>query len=419
MSVESSCLFLTATTTPSRGVNFKPHFSPEMHAAFEVQRRDEPVFWCEEIGYWALTKYADVHALLHDGVRFSSESATRPVTPMNSQALEILKESGYGQAPSHSTLQGAEQKRIRGITSQTLNLREFMKLESHIRGLVAEAIERIQDKDEIDLLHEVNYELPAQVDFKLLGIPDADIPDLQRSAGAQSVIDFSPSTAEQQIEGAGNLAAFWKYCVALVDGRLKQPSDDLTSRMLVIRNSDDSVMTIVECVTHTLGVTFAGQETTTNQLIHTFRSLPQNREQWQALCADASLAANTVEEGMRYAGAVIGWRRIALEDVEFSGEKIRKGAPFMLSFASANRDDEMFPEPHRFDIRHSNAGKQLTFGTGVHFCVGAPLARLEMKIVFEEFSKRFPKLRLVEPDAATHMHTFVFRAADSLRVTLQ
>jgi hypothetical protein len=400
--------------------DFKPYYSPELHAAFEVQRRREPVFWSDEIGYWVLTKHSDVYSVLHDGERFSSQNTTRPVTPMHPDADAILREGGfYNQTGSHSSLGGAVHKRIRGATSQTLNLREFAKLESHIRRLVAEAIERIEGKDEVDLLHEVNYELPALVVFKLMGIPDADVPAVKTWAGARSVIDFSPATYEQQVEGAKNMAAFWQYCAALVEDRLKSPRDDFSSRMLAIRNGDDRVMTIPEIITHTFGVAFAGHETTTNQLTNTFRCLLEKREQWEALCADPSLAANTVEEGMRYAGAVIGWRRIALQDVEFRGVKIPEGAPIVLSFASANRDEEVFPDPHRFDIRRANARKQLTFGNGVHFCLGAPLARLEMKIVFEEFAKRFPKMRLVQPDTAKHMHTFVFRAPDALRVTLQ
>lgn len=403
----------------SAAKDFRPYYSPELHAAFEVQRRTEPVFWCEEIGYWVLTKHSDVYAVLHDGVRFSSENTTRPVTPMSPEAMAILKEEGYASTASHSTLYGEVHKRTRAVTSQKLNLREFVKLESHIRRLVAEAIERIEGKDEVDLLAEVNYELPAHVVFKLMGIPDADVPSVKKWAAARSVIDFSPATHEQQLEGARNMAAFWQYCAALVADRQKNPGDDFTSQMLAIRNGDDSVISIPEIITHTFGVAFAGHETTTNQLTNTFRSLLESRSQWEALCADPTLAANTVEEGMRYAGAVIGWRRIALEDVEFRGVKIPKGAPIMLSFASANRDEEVFPEPHRFDIRRANARKQLTFGNGVHFCLGAPLARLEMKIVFEAFARRFPKMRLVQPDTAQHLHTFVFRAPDALRVTLQ
>ena len=413
MNTTTGCPFQAATK------DFRPYYSPELHAAFEVQRRTEPVFWCEEIGYWVLTKHSDVYTVLHDGVRFSSENTTRPVTPMSPEAMAILKEEGYASTASHSTLYGDVHKRTRAVTSQKLNLREFVKLESHIRRLVAEAIERIEGKDEVDLLAEVNYELPAHVVFKLMGIPDADVPNVKKWAAARSVIDFSPATHEQQLEGARNMAAFWQYCAALVADRQKNPGDDFTSRMLAIRNGDDSVISIPEIITHTFGVAFAGHETTTNQLTNTFRSLLENRSQWEALCADPTLAANTVEEGMRYAGAVIGWRRIALEDVEFRGVKIPKGAPIMLSFASANRDEEVFPEPHRFDIRRANARKQLTFGNGIHFCLGAPLARLEMKIVFEEFAKRFPQMRLVQPDTAQHMHTFVFRAADALRVTLQ
>lgn len=399
--------------------DFKPYYSPELHAAFEQQRRQEPVFWCEEIGYWVLTKHADVLSVLLDGKRFSSQNTTRPVTPMHPDAQAILQEGGYAPTGSHSSLDGDTHKRIRGVTSQVLNLREFVKLEPHIRRLVNEAMDRIAGKAAVDLLAEVNYELPAQVIFKVLGIPEADIPNVKKWAGTRSVIDFSPATYEQQVEGAKNMVAYWRYCTELVQDRLKHPKDDFTSRILAIRNGDDSVMSIPEAVNHTFGVAFAGHETTTNQLTNTFRTLLQHPDQWDALCADPTLAANTVEEGMRYAGAVIGWRRIALEDVEFRGVTIPKGAPIMLSFASANRDEELFEDPQRFDIRRANARRQLTFGNGVHFCLGAPLARLEMKIVFEEFSKRFPKMRLVEPDTASHMHTFVFRAPSALNVALQ
>lgn len=405
--------------TPAAGAGFQPYYRPELHAAFEAMRRSEPVFWCEEIGYWVLTRHADAYEVLHDGVRFSSQNTTRPVTPMHPDAQKILQEGGYAPTGSHSSLDGETHRRIRGVTSQVLNLREFIRLEPHIRELVAQAMDRIDGRDDVDLLRDVNYELPARVVFRLLGIPESDIPEVKRWAGARSVIDFSPATYEQQIEGARNLVAYWQYCKAMVEDRLRHPRDDFTSRILAIRNGEDSVMTLAEATNHTFGVAFAGHETTTNQLTNTFRTLLRHRDQWERLCADPQLAANTVEEGMRHAGAVIGWRRVAMEDVEFRGVKIPKGSPIMLSLASANRDEDVFEDPHRFDIGRKNARRQLTFGNGVHFCLGAPLARLEMKIVFEEFAKRFPGMRLREPDEARHMHTFVFRAPEALKVTLQ
>ena len=418
--VMSGCPFLAGSdaAATSQAAGFQPYYRPELHAALEHQRRQEPVFWCEEIGYWVLTRHEDVYAVLHDGKRFSSQNTTRPVTPMHPDAQAILKEGGYAPTGSHSSLDGETHKRIRAVTSQVLNLREFIPLESHIRTLVAEAIARIEGREQVDLLADVNYELPAQVVFKILGIPESDIPNVKQWAGMRSVIDFSPSPYEQQIAGAKNLVAYWQYCTDLVNDRLKHPRHDFTSRILAIRNGDDAVMSLPEAVNHTFGVAFAGHETTTNQLTNTFRTLMQHPEQWRALCDEPSLGANTVEEGMRYAGAVIGWRRVALEDVEIRGVKIPQGAPIMLSFASANRDEAVFEDPHRFDIRRKNARRQLTFGNGVHFCLGAPLARLEMKIVFEEFAKRFPRMRLVQPDAAQHMHTFVFRAPSALHVTL-
>lgn len=414
MTAVSACPFHAA-----QAAGFQPYYRPELHAALAAQRERAPVFWCEEIGYWVLTKYADVHAVLHDGVRFSAQNTTRPVTPLHPDAQKILADGGYAPTGSHSSLDGATHQRIRGVTSQVLNLRAFIGLEPHIRRLVAEAMDRIDGRDDVDLLRDVNYELPAQVVFKLLGIPEADIPEVKKWAGTRSVIDFSPATPAQQINGAKNLVAYWQYCRAMVEDRLKHPRDDFTSRILALRNGDDAVMTLGEATNHTFGVAFAGHETTTNQLTNTFRTLLQHRDQWQRLCADPTLAANTVEEGMRHAGAVIGWRRIAKEDVQFQGVKIPAGAPIMLSLASANRDEAVFEDPQRFDIARKNARRQLTFGNGVHFCLGAPLARLEMKIVFEEFAQRFPHMRLRTPDAARHMHTFVFRAPEALPVVLR
>ncbi len=416
MNAMTGCPF---NSSAGSSADFKPYYRPELHAALEQQRRSEPVFWCEEIGYWVLTKFKDAYTVLHDGKRFSSQNTTRPVTPMHPDALAILKDGGYASTGSHSSLDGETHKRIRGVTSQVLHLRDFINLEPHIRKLVANVMDQLEGKGQVDLLHDVNYELPAQVVFKLLGIPTSDIPNVKIWSGARSVIDFSPATYAQQIEGAKNMVAYWQYCADMVRDRLKSPRDDFTSRILAIRGGDDSVMTLAEATTHTFGVAFAGHETTTNQLTNTFRSLMEYPDQWQALCAEPALAANTVEEGMRFAGAVIGWRRIALEDVEFQGVKIPAGAPIMLSLASANRDEDVFVNPHCFDITRKNARKQLTFGNGVHFCLGAPLARMEMKIVFEEFSKRFPKMKLENPNAAQHMHTFVFRAPSALPVVLQ
>ena len=406
------------SATGDRG-EFLPYYSARLHAELEHRRRHEPVFWCEEIGYWVLTRHADVYRVLHDGVRFSSQNTTRPLNPMHPDAQAIVRDGGYAPTGNHSSLDGDAHRRIRSTTSQVLNLREFVGMHAQVRELVEQAIDRIAHRDTIDLLADFCYELPAQVVFKVLGIPDSDIADVKKWAGARSVIDFSPASYEQQMTGARNMVAFWQYCVEMVNDRLKHPRADFTSRILAIRNGDDAVMTLPEAVNHTFGVAFAGHETTTNQLTNTFRELMSHPDQWRALCNEPSLAANAVEEGMRYAGAVIGWRRIALEEVELSGVKIPKGAPILLSLASANRDEAVFENAQRFDIRRKNARKQLTFGNGVHFCLGAPLARMEMKIVLERFAIRFPRMRLIEPDAASYMHTFIFRAPRALHVALR
>jgi cytochrome P450 len=142
------------------------------------------------------------------------------------------------------------------------------------------------------------------------------------------------------------------------------------------------------------------------------------RENWEAVCADPSLVANAVEEGLRFCGSVIGWRRTATEDVEMGGTVIPEGAPILLSLASANRDPEVFEDPERFDVRRKNARRHMTLGAGIHFCLGAPLTRLEMKIALEMLVQRFPNLSLVPGETVEHYDTFIMRAPDKLMVNL-
>jgi cytochrome P450 len=163
---------------------------------------------------------------------------------------------------------------------------------------------------------------------------------------------------------------------------------------------------------------FAGHETTTNQLTNAFRELMIQRHAWEAICADPSLIPSVVEETLRLDGAVIHWRRRAKKDVEISGVKVPAGANIMLSFAAANRDEAVFPDPDVLDVRRANARKHLTFGNGIHVCAGAALARLEMKIVMEEVTKRFPDMRLAPGEDVSHLYTYVFRAPTALWVDL-
>lgn len=390
-----------------------------IHDELARARSEAPVFWDEETGHWIVTRFDDVMTILHDHDHVSSENTSDSATPMHSDALTIMKDGGFTAEKVQSNCDGERHTRIRNVSAKVLNMKEFMVLEPQIRQIVTAALDRLEGRDEVDLLKELTYELPARVIFLMLGVPDEDIEKVKAWSGTRTVMNFSPSTYDQQIAGAHDMVDYWRYCVDMVRDRMENPGEDVASRLLAIRNGDDSVITLNELTTVVYGLAFAGHETTTSQLTNAFRALLTWRENWEAICADPALIPQAVEEAFRFCGAVIGWRRRALSDIEIGGVTIPEGAGMILSFGSANRDDAMFPEPDRFDVTRKNARRHLTMGNGKHHCLGAPLARLEMKIVLEEVTRRFPNLRLAEGPAPTFAHTYVFQAPTALKVRLR
>lgn len=398
---------------------FLPYFAGDLYARLGAARAQEPVFYCDEIDHWVVTKYRDVVRVLQDTGSFSAQNATTRLSPMHADALQILKDGGFTPTLTQASIDPPDHTRVRTATNPLMNSKVAALLEDQVRGIVRGYVERLEGKDRVDLLKALTYELPARVIFLLLGVPDEDITLVKELATGRTQIDFSPSTYEQQLQGARNLVGLWQYTVALVQDRLRTPREDFTSGLLRIRNGDDAVLTLNEVNTVTYGIFFAGHETTTNQLTNTIREMLIQRANWDAICADPSLIPNAVEEGFRFCGAVIGWRRRVIKAVQVGDVVLPPGSNVMLSFASANRDEAVFDNPDVFDVRRKNARRHLTLGNGIHFCLGAPLARLEMKLVLEEFSRAHPATRLVGGDEPKYVHTFVFRAPDSLMVDLR
>ena len=383
-----------------------------------AMRRSQPVFFDAEFGYWVVTRYQDVRSILQDSRRFSAQNTTVPLKPMHPDAVKILQEGNFTSEKTFSSIDPPRHTRLRTAANPQLNPKVSAILEADVRRIVGEEVAKLEGQREIDLLSAFTYELPARVIFVLLGIPEADVPLVKRLATGRVQIDFSPSTREQQIAAAHNLVGLWGYTSALVQDRIKNPKSDFTSGLLRFRNGDDSILTINEITTITYGLIFAGHETTTNQLTNSIREMLHDRAAWKAICDDPGLIPNAIEEGFRLCGAVTAWRRVALEDVEIAGQVIPANANVLLSFAAANRDEEVFPNPDVYDVRRDNARRHLTLGNGIHFCLGASLTRLEMKIALEQLTARYPGMRLREDEECPHFHTFIFRAPERLLVDL-
>lgn len=395
-----------------------PAFDPiAIHAILEEAREREPVFYSPELGYWVVTRYDDVLSILRNPDQFSAANANTPITAVPEEALQVLKQGRYALEGVQVNCDPPRHTRIKTSVQQVLNIKNYLPLEGEIRRIAVEAIAQFAG-DRVDLLQALTYELPAKTIFKILDIPENEAPLVKQWSTNRMLLSFSRPSRELQVESAHNLVKFWDYCVRMVQERIDNPGQDFASHLLALRAGNDNVLTINEINSCTFALLFAGHETTTSQMTNTIRALLTSPDQWRLLCTQPGLIPNAIEEGLRMYGAVSNWRRRTKTDVVIAGRAIPAGSNLLISFASANRDPRQFEDPDRFDVKRKNARKHLTFGNGIHHCLGAPLARLEMRVVLEELMARFPDMMLAEEAVARYEESFAFRIPKSLRVAL-
>jgi cytochrome P450 len=212
------------------------------------------------------------------------------------------------------------------------------------------------------------------------------------------------------------MAGFWRYAETLVASRAEHPRDDFTSDLVLARDGDLPSLNHQEVTSIVYELLFVGHETTTGLIGNTMRRLLAERRAWEEVCGDPSLIPNAIEEVLRLESSVIAWRRRTTQAVEIGGVPVPADANLLLLLGSANRDPAHFEDPDRFDIQRSNAKDHLSFGYGAHHCLGAPLARLTVRVVLEELSARLPSLRLVPGQTLRFQPNTTFRGPLSLLV---
>ncbi len=405
---------------PVSGVDldYRPFEHHGMYAFFAEAREAAPVFYCPEIGYWVVTRREDILPIFRDPDRFSAAIALSPVKPLSEKAVALMQTHGYGAEPTQVNCDRPKHTRIRKFAGQLLAAKHYAKLEPGVRDLVREFCAALEGRPRVDMVRDFAYDLPARVIFLMLGIPDEDTPKIKEWADNRLLLTFGELSEEAQIAAAEQMVDYWNYCTALVDDRMARPRDDYASQLLAMRAGDDDRLTINEVCSLVFGLLLAGHETTTNMTTNALHALLSHREQWEAICADPSLIPNAVEEVLRFASSVVCWRRRTLEPVEIAGDTIPEGENILLALGSANTDEAHFEDPLRLDISRENARDHLSFGNGTHFCLGAPLARIELRIILEELTRCFPNMTLADGEPLDYIRTIAFRGPEHLWVDL-
>ena len=388
----------------------------QLEQTLNQARAEDPVTYLPDIGYWAVSKYDDVKRILGDTENFSAEITLQPLEPFTDEVVEFLKERKFTPRPTLSNNTRDDHARIRRHTQIAFAPRRMKTLEPYIRQLIDEAVgEFIEDK-RADLVAQLVYELPALVLFKLLGVPPEDVAHIKRWADDRLLLTFGRLNGERQLEAARNLADYWDYCLDLVQQKIAEPGDDLTSDMLATRAEDESALSIEDINNVVFGLLLAGHETTTNASANAILTLLQEEGAWTELAENPDLVPGAIEELLRFRPSVVAWRRLAREPVEICGVSIPAGDRVLCFLASANRDEEKFEDSELFNMHRKDARAHIAFGFGNHFCLGAPLARFELQVILEELTKRLPNLRLVDDQSFAMVETVQFRGPKELWV---
>jgi hypothetical protein len=393
----------------------RPETIADPFPIFAELRRRDPVHWSDVLGGWVLTRYRDVRLALTDA-RFSADR----ITPFRdhlepdarAQIAELLKTLGlwavFNDPPAHT--------RRRGLLNKAFTPRAVMALRPLIERIVAHLIARVSERGDFDLIAGFAYPLPASVIAGMIGVPIEDLDRFKTwSDEIAAFVGSALATPDKRARGERGVREMSAYFRAVIAEHRKRPREDILSALLAAEEQG-SGFGEDELVASCILLLFAGHETTTNLVGNGMLALLRHPEAVAALRRDRALGASAVEEMLRYDGPTQAMTRIALEDVrlEEAAPVIRAGDRVFALLNAANRDPQVFAEPDRFDVARGDS-RHLSFGFGIHFCLGAPLARLEGQIAVAQLVERLPDLALAI-DAPQWSDSFVLRGVKSLPV---
>jgi cholest-4-en-3-one 26-monooxygenase len=360
------------------------------HEAFKRLRREAPIYkHPDEDGYfYALTRYEDVVAVSQDAQTFSSARGTNIPVMRDEQGLALLQMLMLNMDPPRHT-------KYRRLVSAGFTPAMIRKLEPHVREMTDRIIDNVAARGECDFVTEIAAELPLQAIAELIGVPLEDRHKIFE--WSNRLIGFDDPEYGNSTEGGREAATqMFMYANELATTRRAQPQQDLVS-VLMDAEVDGERLSEPEFDAFFLLLAVAGNETTRNAISGGMLALFEHPEQRARLAADPSLMPSAIEEILRWVAPVMYFRRTALRDAELRGTPIREGDRVVLYYGSANRDEEVFPDGDVFDVGRS-PNQHLSFGAGgPHFCLGASLARLEMRMMFEQVLARLPDIELAGP----------------------
>ena len=362
-----------------------PEVLADPYPLYHSLRREDPVLWDPYLHSWIVTRYADVVRVLHD---FSARTAPSPeqlaakdLSELNPIAQVMAKQMLFLDPPDHT--------RVRSLAAQAFTPQRVEAMRSHIRDVANGLLDAIDPGGPVDLMKALAEPFPCIVNAEMLGVPAEDHAQLKLwSMDFGEMLGNYQHSADRVQRVLKSLREMTSYFQSAMREQRLNPRGGLVSSLMNARIEGER-LTEEEVIANLIVTMVGGQETTTNLIANGVLSLLRNPDQLAMLRADPSLIPSAVEEFLRYESPSQHTSRLAPEDVEMGGKRIRKGQAVIAVMAAGNRDPERFVDPDRLDITRTD-NRHLAFGWAAHFCFGAALARMEAQIVFQSLLERFP-----------------------------
>ena len=386
---------------------FTVEFQADPFPILRRLREEDPIH-CSPLG-WVLTRYDDVVASLRNsslGAAFDRKGGREQLG--DGAAFAYVSNRIHNFDPPDHT-------RLRSLVTKAFTVRRVEALRPYVQGIADTLLDRVQGAKTIDVLAALAHPLPSLVICEMLGVPESDRPQFSRWTEDIAFLLLPPVPLHRLEAGEAAAAEFMTYVRDLIAHRRATPADDLLSALIAAEEHGDR-LSIDELIANVVFLFSAGHQTTRDLVGNGLLALLRHPDQKRRIAADPSRLPALVEECLRYDPSVTATTRRARDDTTIAGTPIAAGDRLILSITGANRDPARFPDPDRFDIDRLN-NEPLAFGGGIHYCLGAALARAEAQIVFGTLLRRYPKLELAE-QTVRWRETWIFRGPVTLQVSL-
>jgi cytochrome P450 len=393
---------------------FDPVWRADPYPFYRQLREQAPIGQVPGLEIWYLSRYDDCLAILRDR-RGGVDTRKSPVYEALAEMAGLRLPEDIEEQRSFLFLDPPDHTRLRGLVAAAFTPRVVEGMRQRIQELVDGLLESVDQRGRLDVVADLGYPLALTVISELLGIPPSDHARFTRwskelAASMDPQLGAPPEVIERQIAAMREAR---DYLEELIGERRRHPGDDLLSALIDLEHEGDR-LTEGELLSTVVLLFAAGHETTVNMLSNTMLALLTHPDQLAGLRADPQLAGAAIEEALRWDAPTQITQRIALEDLTIDGHEIAKGAPIVVLLAAANRDDTRIPDAERFDVARPPV-RNLSFGFGPHFCLGAALARLEGEVVLKTLIGRFGDMRM-DADGVRRRDTFVLRGLEALPV---